>query len=303
MNGHAVDPSGVWVVIVNWNGADDTIGCIGSLVAAGFPVSRVVVVDNGSTDASVARLRAACSGTSVIDTGTNGGFAAGCNLGIAAARQSGAAWVWLLNNDARVEPDTLPSLLRCAATDDRIAAVGAVIVSPDGHLGVEAWGGGWIDDRVGRAGHYRERPPRGHVDYLVGASLLLRVAALDGERPLDDGFFLYWEDGDLCRRLRAGGWRLAVAEDARVRHRAHGSLAASNPWFDYHYNASAVRFFRRHASYPIAPILIGAAARCCRRLVRGEWRRAAAVWRGTRAGLIAARRGGAASGADGVTRV
>jgi hypothetical protein len=128
------------------------------------------------------------------------------------------------------------------------------------------------------------------MDYLQGASVLLRCAALREVGTLDEGFFLYWEDADLCFRLRRAGWRLAVASGAQVEHAGYGSLRFQSPEWDYHFTASSVRFFRRHASLPLIPIVVSASGRLLRRALHGRWANVRAVAAGLHAAT--ARRAG-----------
>ena len=104
----------VVAVVLNWNGAEDTLRCLESLSRQTLKPTRTVVVDNGSTDDSVARIRAWSEGKSnvvMIASPDNLGFAAGSNLGIRLAMKSGAEYVLLLNNDTVVEPDALDHLV------------------------------------------------------------------------------------------------------------------------------------------------------------------------------------------------
>ena len=103
------------------------------------------------------------------------------------------------------------------------------------------------------------------------ASVLLRCSALRAVGPLDEGFFLYWEDVDLSFRLRRAGWHITVAGDAVVEHPGHASLRFQSPEWDYHYTASSVRFFRRHAALPLLPIAASAGGRLVKRALRGRW--------------------------------
>ena len=120
-------------------------------------------------------------------------------------RRRGVDYVWLLNNDTTVEAETLPRMLDVAAGDERIGAVGSVIYDMAAPAQVLTWGGG----RVGRrTGFTRDaRSPQDRVDYLTGASLLLRTATLDDVGEFDPRFFFTWEDVDLG--VRAGGGPLA----------------------------------------------------------------------------------------------
>lgn len=271
---------------MHWNNANATTRCIASLLETSRLSPRILVIDNGSTDGSVPVLRRRYPAIDVVELGRNTGFSAGNNAGIRRAREAGATYAWLVNNDAEVEAGALEALVDLADRDPRLGAVGSLLVSPADGRTIEAWGGGSVNCRVGRARHLRSAPADGGLDYVLGASLLLRLDALDPQQALDEGFFLYWEDADLCFRLRASGWRLAVAEGSIVRHRAHGSLDTVNPLFDFHFHVSAARFFRRHAAFPLAPIVVGAVSRAAQRAARGRWQQASAVLRGTVAGLF-----------------
>src|SRR5207249_4614225 len=97
----------VYVVVLNWNLKEMTAACVASLLASDYPRSKVMVVDNGSTDGSRDYLIDRFPGLEVIETGRNLGYAAGNNLGIRNALAAGADLVLLLNNDTVVEPSTL----------------------------------------------------------------------------------------------------------------------------------------------------------------------------------------------------
>lgn len=269
----------VCAVVLNWNGAERTLACVRSLASLHEPSLAVVVVDNGSRDGSVAFLRERLPEVELLRADRNRGFAAGSNLGIARARELGAAWIWLLNNDALVRPGALAALLRRAAEDERAGAIGARLLG--GGEG-PVWGGGRVSFLTGLPRHLRAPSEEPCLQYLQGASLFLRRAALDEVGDLDEGFFLYWEDTDLCFRLRRAGWRLAVAADAEIDHPSYGSLALRSPSWDRHFTSSSVRFFRRHARVPAVPIAVSVAGRIARRALGREWANVRAVWAGAR---------------------
>jgi GT2 family glycosyltransferase len=140
---------------------------------------------------------------------------------------------------------------------------------------------------LGMAKHFRGPITDRELDYIVGASMLIRTTALRGVGELDERFFLYWEDVDLCFRLRAAGWKLAVAPASRVLHEDGGTIGRGTPVRDEWFSDSAVRFFRLHASLSFIPILAGSSGRFLRHLALARWDRAGAVVRGTRRGLAA----------------
>ena len=270
----------VFIVLVNWNGWHHTRNCLRSLKNLDYPDYRIIVVDNGSTDDSVQSLsRLKCDFT-LLTTKKNLGFAGGSNVGIRHAQSCGSEYVWLLNNDTEVYTNALSAMVTLAESDPTIGAVGSILLEHTCENKVQVWGGGRVNLWSGLARQHSGRVAADEVHYLVGASLLVKCAALENTGLLDEDFFLYWEDADFCFRLRAYGWKLAVAEDSLVRHRGNASLESGNPLWDLFFTMSSKRFFRRHARVPVIPILLGAAARSIRRALRGEGKNICALWKG-----------------------
>jgi GT2 family glycosyltransferase len=242
----------------------------------------VVVVDNGSTDDSVAQIRDSFSGVAVVEVEKNLGFAGGCNVGIRHALEAGAEYVWLLNNDTTVDLRALGAMVEMADADAKLGAVGSAIYSTAEVDRLLAWGGGYINFWLGRSRHFLSSVPNDKIEFLTGASLLLRRAALLSVGLFDEGFFMYWEDGDYCFRLRQAGWTLAVAGDSLVWHKEQGSVGKKSALLDTHFNRSAKRFFARHAPIPFISICAGIGLRIAKRVLTGNWERAHAVWAGGR---------------------
>lgn len=274
----------VTAVVVDWNGASHTRACLRALAGVRYPGLRTVVVDNGSADPDALCNLASPPTVRVLRVERNLGFAGGSNAGIRLACEDDAAWIWLLNNDAEPHEGALDAMVATGESDPRIGAVGCVLDEGSDAGPATVFGGGRVSFWSGLPRHHAQPVASERIDYLRGASLLLRRAALDAVGLLDEGFFLYWEDADLCYRLRAKGFALAVCADAVVRHAGHGSLAFRSPAWDRHFTCSSVRFFRRHATFPAWPIAVSAGGRLLRRLVTGRWANARAVWQGLRTG-------------------
>lgn len=122
------------------------------------------------------------------------------------------------------------------------------------------------------------------LDFISAASMLIRRDAILTTGLMDEGFFMYWEDADYCRRLMGDGWQLGVATGSRVQHRLEGSSTGGRA-LDRMFNKSAVRYFRKHARVPAIPIILGTSGRIFKRLVRLEWGRVIAVIRGSLEGI------------------
>lgn len=270
----------VVAVVLNWNRWRDTLACVRSLQAQTFQSMKILVVDNCSSDDSEQMLRESLPGLTLIQSGRNLGFGGGCNIGIRWAMQQGAKYVWLVNNDATAFAQTLGAMVTIAESEPGVGAVGAVIHDADGSQQVQCWGGGVVNTWLGRS---TPNLKPGELDYLTGACLLLRVEALNQVGLFDEQrYFMYWEDVDLSFRLRRAGWDLGVAAQTCVWHEASSSLGKRSPLSDRYATCSVVRFLRSYARCPALSVFLNITTRMMARLVRGQWRRLAAVYRGYR---------------------
>ena len=219
-------------VVVNYEAGDALRDCIATIAgdtSAGVP--EIVVVDNGSTDGSVDRLRADHPDVTVIETGENLGYAGAANRGIAA---TAAPIVAVCNPDLSIAEGTAAAMVQRLDDDRRLGAVGPAIFEPDGSHYPSASQVPALGDAVGHAllgalrprnaftRRYRELDrdptvPRA-VDWVSGAAIWLRRSALDEIGGWDDGYFMYVEDVDLCWRLQRAGWTIAYEPAVRVTH-------------------------------------------------------------------------------------
>ena len=123
-----MDQAAVYIILLNWNSAADTLRCLRALTLLRGVQARVVVVDNGSEPADLERLRSGIArwglAVELVETGENLGFGGGCNVGMRLTLERGAEFVWLLNNDAVPHPEALQAMLRVMARDGEVAAVG-----------------------------------------------------------------------------------------------------------------------------------------------------------------------------------
>jgi GT2 family glycosyltransferase len=270
--------SRVYIIVLNWNGFADTSACLSSLRHLHYSDYEVIVVDNGSTDDSVSQLRNEFSWITLIETGKNLGFAAGCNAGIRYALAHGGDFVWLLNNDTKVDSEALQALADIARRDSRIGAVGSAIYCMNEPERIQAWGGGYVNFWLGRSRHFLKPISNDQIEFITGASMLISRQAIESIGLLDDGFFMYWEDADYCFRLRRKNWKLAVDAQSKIWHKSSSSVGAKSARMDSYFNASALRFFKKHAPVPTYSIWVGGLLRLAKRLILGDWERTRAVW-------------------------
>ncbi len=272
----------VCILLLNWNNWQDTNKCLASLQLLEYASCDVIVLDNGSKDRSVERIRACFPAVEILQLGENLGFARANNVGIRVALERGADYIWLLNNDTTVDPQALQAMVNRAERNPNIGAVGSAIYYAEDRSRLQAWGGGYINFWLGRSRHFLDAVPDEEIEFLTGASLLLRRSTLESTGLLDDCFFLYWEDADYCFRIRRAGWKLAVAGNSKVWHKETSTIGRKSEKLDTEFNCSAVRFFHKNGAVPFFSVWVGVTLRLAKRVLAGDWKRAKAVWSGVR---------------------
>jgi len=241
----------VWIVVLHYQGPDHTRACLQSLRALKYGNFNVLLIDNGSPDRSGDALAAEFPEFSYKRMTDNLGFAGGCNAGAQESIGRGAEWVWFLNNDAWVEPDTLSVLMSSAGKHAEAAALGAVVYTPSGD-GYVPNGGGEIDFRRGKTYERKRAEPGADTlpcEWLSGCNLLVNSQKFQSVRGFDEQYFLYFEDTDLCLRLRRAGWQCLLVPAARVEHAGGASTEGDRQtWRRYYYTRNRLLFFGSHLS-------------------------------------------------------
>lgn len=261
----------VSVVIVSWNVRDLLRRCLASVQAArndGLTI-ETIVVDNASHDGSPALVADEFPDALLIANPDNRGFSRGCNQGIAAAR--GRA-ILLLNPDAALELGSLRELLDRLDCQPDLGAVGPQLRNEDGSvqssrrrfptLPTLFLMSTFVEYRFPGLGPFRQlylsdRSDNDdqEVDWLVGACVLFRRAALQQVGGLDEQFFMYFEEMDWFRRAAAAGWRTAYVPQAAAVHAGGRSSAQNLPLRHIRFNASRLRYTRKHFGAAAAAVL------------------------------------------------
>jgi N-acetylglucosaminyl-diphospho-decaprenol L-rhamnosyltransferase len=231
-------------IIINYRTPSLTLECLSSLEPeiCDFPGSKAIVVDNASGDESVSILEKELASRSwdnwveIVKSTTNSGFSAGNNLGIAAAQQRDGFDAFLLaNSDTVVRRGALGGLIAALWSSPTIGLVGPQLEWPSGELQTSCFRAispvtelavaaktGVLSRLLGGDLPIPMRPPNGMepeaVQWISFACVLIRAEALSAIGPMDEGFFMYFEDVDYCRRASRAGWRMAYVPEARVVH-------------------------------------------------------------------------------------
>lgn len=299
--------SGVAVVILNYMGRRDTVACLQSLLRSHLPPDWIIVIDNASPDDSSRHIlqamrdfqtpfgrrlqelaadnpdavkaffthnAEACaeSGLFFIQSGVNGGYAAGNNLGIHLALLLGAEAVWVLNNDITVAPDALRAMRDRLFSSARPGLCGSLIRYADAPDMVQCLGGGHTNRWTGLSTLCGHRlffddamaiPPEkveSHLNFIYGASVMASRSFIETVGPLDERFFMYCEEQDWAYRA-AGRFDFVYARDAHVWHKE----GASTGWPRRLGNFTAIRrlvrsrlqLARKHCPATLPTVLLG----------------------------------------------
>ncbi|MCA9869193.1 MAG: glycosyltransferase family 2 protein [Anaerolineae bacterium] len=257
------------IVIVNWNTRQLLMQCLESvngdrLSVIGnpppnteyrLPFTETLVVDNASSDGSAATVRERFPGVHLIENGRNTGFALANNQGICHSR---GRYVMLLNSDTVVHPGALQTMIDFMDAHPEVGACGPRLLNGDGSLqpsvhpmltpGREFWRLSFLEQLSPRATYPVDRwdtvTPR-PVEVIKGACLVLRRAALDQIGLLDDRYFMYTEEVDLCYRLAQDGWQLWYVPLAVVTHFGEASSRQVREEMYIQLYRSKLQFFRK----------------------------------------------------------
>lgn len=257
------------VIIVNWNVRDLLRHCLQSIFA-NLPTCRleIIVVDNASSDGSPEMVRTEFPQVRLIANPDNRGFPAANNQGLAVAR---GRYILLLNPDTEVLGDALETMVAFADAHPDVGVVGPQLLNPDGTvqssrrrfptlataLLESTWLQPYAPRRLLERYYVLDRPDDQvqDVDWVTGAALMARREAVEQVGPLDEGFFMYSEELDWCRRFREAGWRVVYLPAARIIHHVGKSSEQVLPARHIHFQTSKVRYFRKYHS-PVAAELL-----------------------------------------------
>jgi GT2 family glycosyltransferase len=253
----------VSVIIVNWNVRELLRRCLSSLrqgEETRVATTEMIVVDCASWDGSVDMVRREFPGVRLIASQENLGYAGGNNRGMA---EAAGRYLLILNPDTELVGDALAAMVRYLDEHPGVGALGPALRYPDGTLqssrrrfptpATAFWESTllhqWFpNNRIARRYHLTDRladVPQ-PVDWLVGAALMLRREAWQQVGPLDEGFFMYFEELDWCRRCRAAGWEIHYLPAAEVIHYEGKSSEQVVTARIVRFQRSKVRYFAKY---------------------------------------------------------
>jgi GT2 family glycosyltransferase len=233
----------VTAIVLNYNGYQDTLECVQSLLKVNYPLLDIVIIDNDSTDDSIYNLttffekystnfklpnqkesRTDNKSVKIINSGINGGYGFGNNVGIKYALASGADYVLILNNDTIVKPDFISPLVDAAEEDPVIGIVSSKILYH--HDKSKIWSvGGEVTPLLKNVTHYffnqidsRQKIPE-QLNFISGCMWLIRKDVFLKVGFINEEYFMYVEDVEYCHRVISKGYKLTVIPESQVFHK------------------------------------------------------------------------------------
>ena len=271
--------SDLGIVIVNLDLKEITRACIHSLLISGADLRQIILVDNGSQDNSVEFLREQFGpDMSIVQVEKNLGYAHGLNLGIPMALQNGAKWLLLMNNDVEVAEDFFSELEK--ATHSPFAIISPLILYYD--LPNQIWYGGDLlipGTLIGLRLHKNKDvrslrlPDLQKVDFAHGCAMLVRCDVIEKIGLFNDSSVIYAEEVDFIWRARQAGFKVAVANRARMWHKISALMGKQKPRQRFLRVRNQIRFYRRFSSPIQFPIMFVFS------LFRTLWISADDIWR------------------------
>jgi len=248
----------VSIIILSWNVRDLLQRCLSSLPLSDSDV-EVIVVDAASSDGSAEMVRTEFLGVKLVPRKENLGYTRGNNLGLRAAA---GRYLLILNPDTEVVGDAIPQMLAYMDAHPRIGVLGPQLLNLDQTIQstrrrLPSLGNGFLEStwlqplaprRLLDRYYARDLPDDAiaEVDWVVGAALLVRREAYEQVGGFDEGFFMYSEEMDWCRRMKMAGWQVVHFPPARIVHHEARSSAQVPAATHIRFNTSKVRYFRKY---------------------------------------------------------
>ena len=243
----------VYIIILNYNNPADTIACVEEAKKINYENYKIVIVDNYSTDDSEALIKDKFPHYTFIQTGANLGYAGGNNIGMKFAKDEGADYICVLNNDVITHPDFLQMLLKYLEANPDVGVVGPRVCEYDEPNLVQSTGA-MLDFRTGRVNVLNNRVPEEQVkgkvvpcDYVGGACLLFHTSILDKVGYFPEDYFLFYEETEWCLNIKQKGLKVICYCDAKVIHKGSASINQVSGLSEYFMYRNVVIFMKRNA--------------------------------------------------------
>lgn len=238
-------------VILNTNRREDTLACLESLTRSDYVNLQILVLDNHSTDGSVMAIQQAFPQVTIIPLTQNLGYAGNNNVGIQAALDRGADWVFVLNEDTVLSPDCLSKMIDVGEKDPQIGILGPMVYHYDEPDIIQTAGGKfgryWESIHLAQNEPDRDQFQHPHpVDWISGCGIMVRRAVIEQVGMIDERYFYYWEETEWCLRAGKNGWRIMHVPEAKMWHKGVQRDYRPNPSVTYYATRNRLLTIAKH---------------------------------------------------------
>lgn len=244
----------VAVVVLCYNGVELTEGCLESIQKQDYSDLEVILVDNGSKDGTIPIISEKFPRALWIQNGENLGYALGNNKGIEYAFNRGVEAIFLVNNDTRLKPSCISTLMKTMQNDQGIGILGPMVYTWDENKTISSAGGrvNWRmahAENIGMGEIDTGQYPSGEVDFLNGCGILVSRKVIEKVGGLDPKFFMYWEETDWCLRVKKAGYKIYFEAKGEMEHKASIVSRELGPTTLYYLTRNRFLFFYRHTPF------------------------------------------------------
>lgn len=225
----------VSIIVLNWNGKEDTIECIDSIVQITYPNYEIILVDNASTDGSAQYFREYYKEIKIIENRENLGFAEGNNVGIREALKQKANYILLLNNDTIVDPSFLEHLIEVGESDDSIGILSPIIYYYDDRNKIQYCGEkvNWYKGKLTKINLVSKGVIQSEI--ICGASMLIKKETIEKIGLLPTEYFMLWEDIDYSIKALKNNIKNVYVTKSKIWHKGSVSIGGISSPFRMRY--------------------------------------------------------------------
>lgn len=247
-------------IVLNTNHREDTLQCLTSLKQNTYVNHKIILLDNASIDGTVDAVRSFLPEVQIIELHHNLGYAGNNNVGIQAAMEQGADWVFILNEDTILSPDCISNLVSVGESDTTIGIIGPMVYHHD-EPGVIQSAGGRMDKYFrewhlgeGEQDHGQFQQPHS-VEWISGCGIMVRYPVIEQVGTIDERFFYYVEEFEWCVRAKKAGWQIFHVPQAKLWHKGVQRDYQPKPSVTYYATRNRLLLLSKHRATPMAWIV------------------------------------------------
>lgn len=265
----------VAIVIINYNGLENTMECLGSVVKDSYKDKIIVVVDNGSKDGSVKDIKNNFSKVIILENKENLGFSGGNNIGIKYSLEQGCKYIVLLNNDTVIDKNLVTELVKSFEKDDNMGIVSPKIYFEKGFefykdryrkedMGKVLWYAGGVMDWKNLIASHRgvdevdigQYDKEEETDFATGCCMMIKREVFEKIGFFDEKYFLYFEDGDFIERAKKAKFKIVYSPKGVLWHKNAGSSGSGSFLHDYYLTRNRLIFGLKYTNFKTRLALI-----------------------------------------------